>query len=138
MLRRYQLKLFAQAGASHRTMRSFSIGQVHSVSLYCGEAIVPCLVYNYFHNMEVRYRDSCKASLVFSAPTEDTSVYLKANLLRLRKILWRCALTQYERYIRLHDYEDLRSLIYSEPMPPSMHGKVAKSIPFQRDAVINR
>ncbi|KAF8281906.1 hypothetical protein TcYC6_0006800 [Trypanosoma cruzi] len=87
--------------------------------------------------MEVRYRYSCKASLVFSAPTEDTSVYLEGNLLRLRKILWLRALTQQGHCIRLHDYGDLRSPIYSEPMPPSMHGKAATSIPLQRDAVIN-
>ncbi|KAF5216592.1 hypothetical protein ECC02_010630 [Trypanosoma cruzi] len=68
---------------------------------------------------------------------EDTSVYLEANILPLRKILWRRALTQYERYIRFHDHEDLRSLIYSEPMPPSMHGKAATSIPLPRDFVIN-
>ncbi|PWV09416.1 hypothetical protein C3747_79g271 [Trypanosoma cruzi] len=60
MLRRYQLKLVAQAGASHHTMRYFSIGYVHSVPLYCGDAIVPCLAPTYLHNMEVRYRDSCK------------------------------------------------------------------------------
>ncbi|RNC52204.1 mucin TcMUCII [Trypanosoma cruzi] len=118
-------------------MRSFSIEYVYSVSLYCGDAILPCLAYTYLNNMEVRYRDSCKASLVFSAPTEDTSVCLEGNLLRLRKILWLRALTKQERCIRLHDYEDLRSLIYSEPMPPSMHGKAATSIPLQRDAVIN-
>ncbi|RNC53476.1 mucin TcMUCII [Trypanosoma cruzi] len=118
-------------------MRFFLIGCVHSVSLYCGEAIAPCLAYNYLHRMEVRYRDSCKASLVFSAPTEDTSVYLEGNLPPLRKILWLRALTQQERCIRLHDYGDLRSPIYSEPMPPSMHGKAATSIPLQRDAVIN-
>ncbi|KAF5216090.1 hypothetical protein ECC02_011162 [Trypanosoma cruzi] len=52
-------------------------------------------------------------------------------------MLWRRALTQYERYIRLYDHEDLRSLIYSEPMPPSIHGKAATSIPLPRDAVIN-
>ncbi|RNC53848.1 mucin TcMUCII [Trypanosoma cruzi] len=118
-------------------MRFFLIEYVHSVSLYCGEAIVPCLAYNYLHNMEARYRDSCTTSLGISAPTEDTSVYLEANLLRLRKILWLRALTQQEHCIRLHDYGDLRSLIYSEPMPPSMHGKAATSIPLQRDAVIN-
>ncbi|RNC35542.1 hypothetical protein TcCL_Unassigned01574 [Trypanosoma cruzi] len=63
MLRRYQLKLVARAGASHLTMRSFSIGYVHSVSLYRGEAILPCLAYNYLHNMEVRYRDGSKTFL---------------------------------------------------------------------------
>ncbi|RNC44297.1 hypothetical protein TcCL_NonESM05977 [Trypanosoma cruzi] len=80
MLRRYQLKLVAQSGASHLTMRFFSIGYVHSVSLYRGETIVPCLAYNYLHNMEVRYRDSCNTSLFLGAATEDTSVYLEANL----------------------------------------------------------
>ncbi|RNC52288.1 hypothetical protein TcCL_ESM10509 [Trypanosoma cruzi] len=51
MPRCYQLRLVAQAGASHHTMRSFSIEYVHGVSLYCGEAIVPCLVPTYLHNM---------------------------------------------------------------------------------------
>ncbi|PWU88907.1 hypothetical protein C4B63_66g113 [Trypanosoma cruzi] len=54
MPRRYQLKLVAQSGASHLTMRFFSIGYVHTVSLYRGEAIVPFLAYNYLRNMEAR------------------------------------------------------------------------------------
>ncbi|RNC32517.1 mucin TcMUCII [Trypanosoma cruzi] len=123
MIRRYQLRPVAQAGASHHTMRSFLIVYVHSVSLYCGEAIVPCLAQTYLHNMEVRYRDGSKTSLGLSAPKEYTSVYLQANPVPLRKILWILALTQYERYIRLHDYEDLRSLTHSEHMPPSMREK---------------
>ncbi|RNC52292.1 mucin TcMUCII [Trypanosoma cruzi] len=136
-LRCYQLRLVARAVASHRTMQSFLIGYVHSVSLYSGDAIVPCLAPTYLHNMEVRYRKSCKTSLGINASTENTSVYLKANPLPLRKTLWPCALTQYERYVGLHDYEDLRFLIYSECMPPSMHNKAATSIPLLKDVVIN-
>ncbi|RNC46481.1 mucin TcMUCII [Trypanosoma cruzi] len=60
-------------------MQSFLFGYLHSVSLYCGDAIVPCLVPTYLHNMEVRYRKGCKTSLGINAPTEDASVYLKAN-----------------------------------------------------------
>ncbi|RNC38859.1 hypothetical protein TcCL_NonESM11857 [Trypanosoma cruzi] len=41
MPRRYQLRLVAEAGASHHTMRSFLIGCVHSVLFHSGEAIVP-------------------------------------------------------------------------------------------------
>ncbi|EKG02449.1 hypothetical protein TCSYLVIO_006521 [Trypanosoma cruzi] len=41
MPRRYQLRLVAEAGASHHTMRSFLIGYVHSVLFHNGEAIVP-------------------------------------------------------------------------------------------------
>ncbi|EKG03695.1 hypothetical protein TCSYLVIO_005253 [Trypanosoma cruzi] len=133
----YQLRLVAQTGASHHTMQSFSIVYVHSVSLYSGETIPPCLAPTYLRNMEVLYRDSFKTSPGLSAPTEDTYAYLEANLLPLQKILWLRALTQYERYIRLHDYEDLRSLTHSEPMPPFMHGKAAASIPLPRNAVIN-
>ncbi|KAF5215922.1 hypothetical protein ECC02_011340 [Trypanosoma cruzi] len=114
-------------------MRFFSIEYVYSVSLYCGESIA----YNYLHNMEVLYRDSCKTSLGLRASTEYTSVFLEVNILPLQKILWLLALTQQEHCIRLHDYEDLRSLIYSEPMPPSMHGKAATSIPLSRNVVIN-
>ncbi|PWV05526.1 hypothetical protein C3747_129g140 [Trypanosoma cruzi] len=51
MPRCYQLRLVAQAGGSHHTMRSFSIEYVHGVSLYCGEAILPCLAPTYLHNM---------------------------------------------------------------------------------------
>ncbi|PWU86466.1 hypothetical protein C4B63_120g33 [Trypanosoma cruzi] len=39
----YQLRLVAETGASHHTMRSFSIGYGHVVSLYSGETIPPCL-----------------------------------------------------------------------------------------------
>ncbi|EKF27564.1 hypothetical protein MOQ_008709 [Trypanosoma cruzi marinkellei] len=85
MSRRYQLRLVAQAGASPHTMRSFLIGYVHSVLFHNGEEIVPCLAPTYRHHMEVRYRDSCEASLGLSASTEDTSVCLGANLLPLRK-----------------------------------------------------
>ncbi|PWV09755.1 hypothetical protein C3747_75g41 [Trypanosoma cruzi] len=137
MPRRYQLRPVAQTAASHHTMQSFSIGYVHGVSLYCGESILPCLAYTYFHNMEVLYRDSCTTSLGISAPTEDKSVYLEANLLRLRKILWLRAITQHKRHARFHNHEDLRSLICSELMPLSMHRKAATSIPLSKDAVIN-
>ncbi|RNC32211.1 hypothetical protein TcCL_Unassigned05200 [Trypanosoma cruzi] len=41
MPRRYQLRLVAEVGASHHTMRSFLIGCVHSVLFHNGEAIVP-------------------------------------------------------------------------------------------------
>ncbi|RNC32692.1 hypothetical protein TcCL_Unassigned04673 [Trypanosoma cruzi] len=41
MPRRYQLRLGAEADASHHTMRSFLIGYVHSVLFHNGEAIVP-------------------------------------------------------------------------------------------------
>ncbi|KAF8303792.1 hypothetical protein TcYC6_0041400 [Trypanosoma cruzi] len=87
--------------------------------------------------MEVLYRDSCTTSLGLSAPTEDTSVCLEANLLPLRNILWLRETTQHERHARFHNHEDLRSLIHSELMPPSMHGKAATSIPLPKDAVIN-
>ncbi|RNC42069.1 mucin TcMUCII [Trypanosoma cruzi] len=87
--------------------------------------------------MKVLYRNRCKTHLGISAPTEDTSVYLEANLLPLRRILWLRAITQHKRYIRLHDHEDLRSRIHSEPVPLSMHRKAATSIPLPRDAVIN-
>ncbi|PWV19809.1 hypothetical protein C3747_8g813 [Trypanosoma cruzi] len=137
MPRRYQLRLVAQAGASHHTMQSFLIGYVHGVSLYYGDAILPCLAHTYLHNTEVLYRDSCTTSLGLSASTEDTSVYLKANLLTLRKILWLHALTQHEHHARFHNHEDLRPLIHSEPMPLSMHRKAATSIPLSKDAVIN-
>ncbi|EKF29751.1 hypothetical protein MOQ_006447 [Trypanosoma cruzi marinkellei] len=112
-LSRYQLRLVAQAGASHHAMRTFLIGYVHGVTLYNGEAIFPCLAPTFLRNMEVRYRNRCKTSLGLSASTEDTSVCLEANLLPLRKILWLRALTQYERYLCLHDHGGLRSLIYS-------------------------
>ncbi|EKF28737.1 hypothetical protein MOQ_007506 [Trypanosoma cruzi marinkellei] len=111
--RRYQLRLVAQAGAPHHTMQSFLIGYVHIVLFHNGVAVIPCLAPTYLHHMEVRYRDCCKTSLGLSASTEDTSVCLAANLPSLRKILWLRALTQYERYIRLHGHEDPRPLIYS-------------------------
>ncbi|KAF8303502.1 hypothetical protein TcYC6_0038430 [Trypanosoma cruzi] len=137
MPRRCQLRLVAQTGASHHTMQSFSIGYVHGVSLYSGKAILPCLAYIYFHNTEVLYRDSCTTSLGISAPTEDTSVCLEANPLTLRKILWLRETNQHERHARYHNHEDLRSLIHSEPVSPSMHRKAATSIPLPKDAVIN-
>ncbi|KAF8304048.1 hypothetical protein TcYC6_0037730 [Trypanosoma cruzi] len=137
MPRRYQLRPVAQTGASHHTMQSFSIGYVHGVSLYYGDAILPCLAHTCLHNTEVLYRDSCTTSLGISAPTEDTSVCLEANPLTLRKILWLCEITQHERHARFHNHEDLRSLIHSEPMPLSMHRKAATSIPLPKDAVIN-
>ncbi|KAF8304235.1 hypothetical protein TcYC6_0039110 [Trypanosoma cruzi] len=137
MPRRYQLRPVAQTGASHHTMRSFSIGYVHGVSLYSGDAILPFFAHTCLHNMEVLYCDSCTTSLGISAPTEDTSVYLEANPLRLRKILWRHALTQHEHHARFHNHEDLRSLMYSEPVSLSMHRKAATSIPLPKDAVIN-
>ncbi|EKF32174.1 hypothetical protein MOQ_003980 [Trypanosoma cruzi marinkellei] len=110
MPRRYQLRLVAQAGASHYTMRFFSIGNVHRALLYSAEAIAPCLAPAYLHIIEVRYRDSSKTSLGLSASTEDTSVYLEANLLPLPRVLWLRAITQYERYICPHDHGELRSL----------------------------
>ncbi|ESS60394.1 hypothetical protein TCDM_12079 [Trypanosoma cruzi Dm28c] len=72
--RRYQLRPVAQAGAFNHTMRSFSIGYVHGVSPYYGDAIVPCLAHIYLHNTEVLYRDGSKTHLGISAPTEDASV----------------------------------------------------------------
>ncbi|RNF12302.1 hypothetical protein TcG_09247 [Trypanosoma cruzi] len=87
--------------------------------------------------MEVRCRDSCKTSLGISAPKEYTSVYLEANLFPLQKILWPRETTQHEHRVRFHNHENLRFPIYSEPMPPSMHNKLATSIPPPRDAVIN-
>ncbi|RNC33157.1 hypothetical protein TcCL_Unassigned04171 [Trypanosoma cruzi] len=95
MPRRYQLRPFAKAGASHHTMRSFSIGYVHGVSPYYSKAIIPCFAHTCLHNMKVLYRDSCKTHLGISALTEDTSVYLEANILPLRKILWLRAITQH-------------------------------------------
>ncbi|EKG00601.1 hypothetical protein TCSYLVIO_008445 [Trypanosoma cruzi] len=74
MPRRYQLRPVAQAGAFHHNTQSFSIGYVHGVSLYYGDAIVPCLAPIYLHNMEALYRNSCKTHLGIGAPTEDTSV----------------------------------------------------------------
>ncbi|PWV17845.1 hypothetical protein C3747_16g143 [Trypanosoma cruzi] len=71
--RRYQLRPVAQAGAFHHNTQSFSIGYGHGVSLYSGEAIVPCLAPTYLHNTELLYRNSCKTHLGISAPTEDTS-----------------------------------------------------------------
>ncbi|KAF8285415.1 hypothetical protein TcBrA4_0037900 [Trypanosoma cruzi] len=71
---RYQLRPVAQAGAFHHTMRFFSIGCVHGVSLYYGKSIVPCLAPTCLHNTEVLYRNSCKTHLGISAPTEDASV----------------------------------------------------------------
>ncbi|RNC51166.1 hypothetical protein TcCL_ESM11742 [Trypanosoma cruzi] len=132
MPRRCQLRLVAQTGASHHTMQSFSIGYVHGVSLYSGKSILPCLAYIYLHNTEVLYRDSCTTSLGISAPTEDTSVCLEANPLRLRKILWLRETNQHEHHARFHNHEDLHSLIYSELMPLSMHRKAATSIHFQK------
>ncbi|KAF8290412.1 hypothetical protein TcBrA4_0126560 [Trypanosoma cruzi] len=72
--RRYQLRLVAQAGAFHHNTQFFSIGYVHGVSPYYGDAIVPCLAPTYLHNTEVLYRNSCKTHLGISAPTEDASV----------------------------------------------------------------
>ncbi|RNC34084.1 hypothetical protein TcCL_Unassigned03163 [Trypanosoma cruzi] len=86
--RRYQLRPVAQAGASQHNTQSFSIGYVHGVPLYSGDAIIPCFAYIYLHNTEVLYRNGSKTHLGISAPTEDTSVYLEANPLPLRKILW--------------------------------------------------
>ncbi|RNC36552.1 hypothetical protein TcCL_Unassigned00463 [Trypanosoma cruzi] len=51
MPRRYQFRLVAQTVASHHTMQSFSIEYVHGVSLYCGDAILPCLAHTCLHNM---------------------------------------------------------------------------------------
>ncbi|PWV19827.1 hypothetical protein C3747_8g773 [Trypanosoma cruzi] len=118
-------------------MQSFSIGYVHGVSLYSGDAILPFFAHTCLHSTEVLYRNSCTASLGISAPTEDTSVCLKANLLLLRKILWLRETTQHEHHARFHNHEDLRSLIYTEPVPLSMHRKAATSIPLPKDAVIN-
>ncbi|RNF11713.1 hypothetical protein TcG_09100 [Trypanosoma cruzi] len=72
--RRYQLRPVAQAGAFHHNTQSFSIGYVHGVSLYSGDAIVPCLAPTYLHNTEVLYRNSCKTHLGIGAQTEDASV----------------------------------------------------------------
>ncbi|KAF8303489.1 hypothetical protein TcYC6_0037680 [Trypanosoma cruzi] len=137
MPRRYQLRPVAQTAASHHTMQSFSIGYAYGVSLYYGDAILPCFAHTCLHNTEVLYCDSCTTSLGISAPTEDTSVCLEANLLPLRRILWLCETTQHERHARFHNHEDLRSLIHSEPVSLSMHRKAATSIPLPRDAVIN-
>ncbi|RNC52728.1 mucin TcMUCII, partial [Trypanosoma cruzi] len=112
-------------------------GYVHGVSLYSGKSILPCLAHIYLHSTEVLYRNSCTTSLGISAPTEDTSVYLEANPLPLRKILWLRETNQHERHARYHNHEDLRSLIHSEPVSPSMHRKAATSIPLPKDAVIN-
>ncbi|PWV20631.1 hypothetical protein C3747_5g68 [Trypanosoma cruzi] len=109
--RRHQPRLVARAGASHHTMRSFLIVYVHSVSLYCGESIVPCLAQTYLHNMEVRYRDGSKTSLGISASTDNKSVCLESNLFPLRNILWLLALTQHERLTLLQCIEDVRGAI---------------------------
>ncbi|KAF8277532.1 hypothetical protein TcBrA4_0108760 [Trypanosoma cruzi] len=71
---RYQLRPVAQAGAFHHNTQSFSIGYGHGVSLYSGDAIVPCLAPTCLHNMKVLYRYSCKTHLGIGAPTEDKSV----------------------------------------------------------------
>ncbi|ESS60620.1 hypothetical protein TCDM_11840 [Trypanosoma cruzi Dm28c] len=108
--RRYQLRLVAQAGAFHHSTQSFSIRYGHVVSLYYGDAIVPCRAPTYLHNTEVLYRNSCKTHLGIGAPTEYTSVYLEANILPLRKILWLRDTIQHERHARFHDHGDLSSL----------------------------
>ncbi|PWU92617.1 hypothetical protein C4B63_36g134 [Trypanosoma cruzi] len=119
-------------------MQSFLIRYVHSVSLHCDESILPCFAPTYLHHMEVRYRDSCKASLGISAPREYTSVYLEASLFPLQKILWILALTQHERLTLLRFIEDVRGAICLEAIPSSILGKAAKtSFPLPRDAVIN-
>ncbi|ESS62138.1 hypothetical protein TCDM_10218 [Trypanosoma cruzi Dm28c] len=71
---RYQLRPVAKAGAFHHNTQSFSIGYGHGVSLYYGDAIVPCLAPTCLHNTEVLYRNSCKTHLGIGAPTEDASV----------------------------------------------------------------
>ncbi|PWV03410.1 hypothetical protein C4B63_1g759 [Trypanosoma cruzi] len=43
--RRYQLRPVAQAGASNHSTQSFLIRYGHGVSLYYGDAIVPCLAH---------------------------------------------------------------------------------------------
>ncbi|ESS61104.1 hypothetical protein TcG_12112 [Trypanosoma cruzi] len=50
---------------------------------------------------------------------------------------WFRAPTKLKRLTLLRCIEDVRSPIYSEPMPPSMHNQLAASIPLPRDAVIN-
>ncbi|KAF8290760.1 hypothetical protein TcYC6_0127180 [Trypanosoma cruzi] len=134
--RRHQPRLAAEAGASHHTMRSFLVAYVYSVLFHNGGAIFPYLAPTCLRNTAARYRGSSKASLGPSTHRENTSFYLESNLLPLRKILWLRAITQRKRYTRLHDHGDLRSLIYSEPMSPSMHGKAATSTPLPKDAVI--
>ncbi|KAF8306513.1 hypothetical protein TcBrA4_0022020 [Trypanosoma cruzi] len=135
--RRYQLRPVAQAGAFHHNTQSFSIGYGHGVSLYSGDAIVPCLAPTCLHNMEALYRNRCKTHLGISAPTEDASVELEANILPLRKTLWLHETIQHERHARFHDHRDLSSLIYSGPVSLSMHRKAATSIPLPKDVVIN-
>ncbi|ESS62429.1 hypothetical protein TCDM_09895 [Trypanosoma cruzi Dm28c] len=134
---RYQLRPVAQAGAFHQNTQSFSIGYGHFVSLYSGDAIVPCLAPTYLHNMEALYRNCCKTHLGICASTEDASVELEANILPLRKTLWLHETNQHERHARFHDHRDLSSRIYSEPVPLSMHREAATSISLPKDVVIN-
>ncbi|ORC93694.1 putative mucin TcMUCII [Trypanosoma theileri] len=136
MLRRYQLKLVAQAGANHHTMRSFLIGYVHSVLLYGCEAVLPCIAPTYLQILEVRYRESCKASLGLSTATENSSVYLEANLLPLSKLSMLRVLAQHERFLRLPDTDGIRRVIYTQPAPPTINRRTTKPIPLPRETVL--
>ncbi|EKG03738.1 hypothetical protein TCSYLVIO_005210, partial [Trypanosoma cruzi] len=71
------------------------------------------------------------------AAKKDNSVHLAANPAPLRRIVGFRAPTKHKRLTLLRCIEDVRSPIYSEPMPPSMHNQLATSIPLPRDAVIN-
>ncbi|KAF8277575.1 hypothetical protein TcBrA4_0110790 [Trypanosoma cruzi] len=75
--RRYQLRLVAQAGAFHQNTQSFSIGYGHVVSLYYGDAIVPCLALPPPTSIIRKY---CTATVVKHTlalvTTEDASVEL--------------------------------------------------------------
>ncbi|PWV00926.1 hypothetical protein C3747_203g54 [Trypanosoma cruzi] len=113
MPRRHQLRLVAQAGASHHTMRSFLIVYVHSVSLYCGEAIAPCPALIHLHGLEVRHGDSCTASLGPRASSKDTSVHLAANPAPLQRNIGFHAPSQHER-LTLWYIEDVRGVLCLE------------------------
>ncbi|RNE97277.1 mucin TcMUCII, partial [Trypanosoma cruzi] len=115
--RRRQLRLDAETGASRHTTQYSLVGCFHSALHHGDEAITPCPTPR--------------------AAKKDTSVHLAANPAPLRRIVGFRALTQHKRLTLLRCIEDVRSPIYSEPVPPSMHNKLAAPIALPRDAVIN-
>ncbi|KAF8285308.1 hypothetical protein TcYC6_0010520 [Trypanosoma cruzi] len=121
--RRRQLRLAAEAGASHHTTRFLLVGCIHSALHQGGEAIAPCPAPIHLHSLEVRHSDSCTASLGPSASKKDTSVHLAANPAPLRRIIGFRAPTRHERLTLPRYIEDVRGAICLEAMPPSMQEK---------------
>ncbi|RNC34396.1 hypothetical protein TcCL_Unassigned02814 [Trypanosoma cruzi] len=109
--RRCQLRLGAEAGASHHTTRYFLVGCVHSALHEGGEAIAPCPAPIHLHSLEVRHGDSCTASLGPRAAKKDTSVHLEANPAPLRRIIGFRTTTQHERLTLPRYIEDVRGAI---------------------------